>query len=406
MNGRQCAFVVLVYQLLFTEVVIGGQELPLHDQLLRINSKNFIVQVPQGYLLELLTTSLDSPRMLHFSGNGDLFIGSKSGAIYRLPPPYTSPLTLVTLSKYPHSVATREGEILIARHDGLYRANYRQGQSQINADAVTIILPLPAGSGHNSRTVAIGPDGRVYLSLGIRGNCSDEYLGADYDVNRRRGGLLVLNETNSLFPQWQVFASGLRNPVSFAWRDKTEVMYATNNGPDHLGFDQPPEYFSRLDDGSFHGMPWFQYNGKAMTVDPCISSAAPRPINTVSIPEATFPARSAPMGLTFIPAGAMDDSLSEDAIVALHGSWGTAPDGKFWGDPASRREPKLVLVRFDQGQASGVEDLVTGFQDSEGRRWARPVGAAIGPDGALYFTSDAGINGLFRLSRIYTPRNP
>ena len=44
-----------------------------------------------------------------------------------------------------------------------------------------------------------------------------------------------------------------------------------------------------------------------------------------------------------------------------------------------------------------VDDLVTGFQLANGDRWARPVGVAIGPDGALYFTSDSGTNGLFRL---------
>ena len=46
-----------------------------------------------------------------------------------------------------------------------------------------------------------------------------------------------------------------------------------------------------------------------------------------------------------------------------------------------------------------VDDLVTGFQLENGGRWARPVGVAIGPDGALYFTSDSETDGLFRLRR-------
>jgi glucose/arabinose dehydrogenase len=45
-----------------------------------------------------------------------------------------------------------------------------------------------------------------------------------------------------------------------------------------------------------------------------------------------------------------------------------------------------------------VVDLVTGFQRLNGERLLRPVGVAIGPDGALYFTSDAHLQGLFRLS--------
>ena len=46
--------------------------------------------MPKGYRLELLTSALDGPRLLTFAPNGDLFIGSKSGKVYRLAPPYTT----------------------------------------------------------------------------------------------------------------------------------------------------------------------------------------------------------------------------------------------------------------------------------------------------------------------------
>ena len=87
-------------------------------------------------------------------------------------------------------------------------------------------------------------------------------------------------------------------------------------------------------------------------------------------------------------------------MVALHGSWATSPSGGYAGNPSTRRHPKLVVVRFDEGKPLRVDDLVTGFQLPDGRRWARPVGVAFGPDGALYFTSDQGVNGLFRMRRV------
>jgi glucose/arabinose dehydrogenase len=37
------------------------------------------------------------------------------------------------------------------------------------------------------------------------------------------------------------------------------------------------------------------------------------------------------------------------------------------------------------------------LQQADGDRLLRPVGVAIGPDGALYFTSDSHLEGLFRL---------
>lgn len=384
----------------FASVALAGtQPLAYEEQTIGLGgNQRATAHVPKGYRLEFLT-ALNEPRLLTFAPNGDLFVGSKSGNVHRLPPPYTKPEVLVTLDDYPHSIAFRKDEILIARTHGLYRAPYKPGQQKIAPNDVTLLAALPGGRGHNSRSVGVGPDGRVYASLGISGNCSDEYLGEPYRFDDRRGGILVLNEGSGK-AKWETFGAGLRNPVGFAWHPKTKELYASNNGPDHSGFDQPPEYFSRVPAGSFHGMPWFQYDGKKIIRDNCVSSKPPRPITDVVPPVATFPARNAPMGVAFVPTGALEKSLEFDAVVALRGSWGTKPSGSFLGDSASRRHPKIVSVRFKDGVAQRVDDLITGFQLPNGDRWARPVGVALGPDGALYFTSDSDTNGLFRLRKI------
>ena len=201
-------------------------------------------------------------------------------------------------------------------------------------------------------------------------------------------------------PRWLPFATGLRNPVDFDWHPATGIMYAANNGPDHWGFEQPPEYFSKLLPGSFHGMPWFQFDGSKLRRDPCADSDPPYGIDQVSLPVALFPSRNAPLGLTFVPQNAMDREFELNAIVALHGSWGTLPDGTFSGEPATRRPPAIVMVRFENGEATGVESVVTGFQLKDGQRWARPADVAIAPSGEMYFTSDGGqLQGLLRLTK-------
>jgi len=394
--GRVGLLILLCFAL--ASACAGTGALAYEEQTLTLGGEHRTVHVPKDYRLEFLGR-LETPRMLTFASNGDLFAGSQSGKVYRLPPPYTEPEVLVQLDGYPHSVAFRQNEILIARTNGLYRAPYRIGQEKIAADSVVLLAVLPSGGGHVSRMVGVGPDGRVYLSLGIQSDCSDQYLGEGYPFDEQRGGVLVLRESGGK-ASWEPFASGLRNPVGFDWQPNTGILYASNNGPDHLGCDQPPEYFSKLTASSFHGMPWFQFNGKQIQRDDCVSSVPPRAINEVTLPAATFPARNAPLGMTFVPDGAMDKQLALDAIVALHGSWGTQPNGDSMGDPATRRPPKLVVVRFQNGQAIRVDDLVTGFQLPDGKRWARPAGVAIGPDGALYFSSDSEISGLFRLKKM------
>lgn len=398
MKKKICSVAALLFCLAFVAALAqaGTEALVYDEQTLTVDGVRRVVRLPRGYRLELLAEGLGGPRLLTFAGNGDLFIGSKSGKVYRVPPPYTAPEVLVTLDDYPHSVAFRRDEILIARTHGVYRAPYQPGQKKLAPEAVTLLARLPGGGGHNSRSVGVGPDGRVYVSLGIQGNCSDQYLGDRYPFDERRGGVFVLREEGGK-ARWEAYGSGLRNPVGFAWHPKTGVMYASNNGPDHLGYDQPPEYFSRITAGSFHGMPWFQFDGKQLKRDACVQSKPPRPLAEVAAPVATFPARNAPMGVAFVPAGALGKELELDAIVALRGSWGTQPTGGFLGSAATRRSPKIVAVRFKDGEAMRVDDLVTGFQLEDGERWARPVGVAVGPDGALYFTSDSDTNGLFRL---------
>ena len=395
-----CAFrfrLSLLLAMLCWSLVAEGATQARQTQSLRVNGSTWQITLPAGMQLETLTTRLDGPRLMSFLPNGDLLIGSKSGKLYRLAPPYSRPVVLLTLDDYPHSVAWRDGELLIAQTDGLYRAPYAAGQQSIDPDEVQLVTDLPSGGGHNSRSVGAGPDGRVYVSLGISGNCPDEYLDDSYPFDDRRGGVYVLDESGEQ-PSLVPYASGLRNPVGFAWHPVTGELYASNNGPDHLGFEQPPEYFSRLLPGSFHGMPWFQFDGRRINRDHCIRRAPPRPIEDVVLPVATFPARNAPMGVTFVPKGALDDRFADNAIVALRGSWGTKPGGGMFGARATRRHPKLVMVEFTGGRPDGtVVDLVTGFQRPDGERLLRPVGVAIGPDGALYFTSDAHLQGLFRL---------
>ncbi|HTN94037.1 MAG TPA: sugar dehydrogenase, partial [Gallionella sp.] len=141
-----------------TTLLAGTEVLAYEVQTLTLDGVHRTVRVPKGYQLEWLT-GLDVPRMLTFAANGDLFAGSKSGKVYRLPPPYTKPEVLVQSNDYPHSVAFRKGEILIAQTSGVYRAPYKLGQTAIEPDALKLLAPLPSGGGHDSRTVGVGPDG-------------------------------------------------------------------------------------------------------------------------------------------------------------------------------------------------------------------------------------------------------
>ncbi|HEY5683064.1 MAG TPA: hypothetical protein VIR61_05230, partial [Sulfuricaulis sp.] len=65
------------------------ESLLYEEQSLTVNGTRQLARVPKDFRLELLTDKLEGPRLMAFAENGDLVIGSKSGRVYRLPPPYT-----------------------------------------------------------------------------------------------------------------------------------------------------------------------------------------------------------------------------------------------------------------------------------------------------------------------------
>ena len=367
-------------------------------QTLTVNGHSVQLRVPVNTEVEFLG-SMAGPRFLSLGPNNELLVGTNNSRIYRVAPPYTNPQVLANLSgSNHHSVVYRNGTLFTADPGSFKVANYNGLGTNLDAGDFSEFVSLPAATGgHASRTVIVGPDNALYIGLGISGNCSNEYLDNTYPFELRRGGVFKLDEGGAS-PALVPFSSGLRNPIGLAFDPVLNRLFATNAGSDDLGFELPREIFSILSDGSYHGMPWFQYiNGQFERQD-CISSPPPpRPANEATPPSVTFDARSTPMAIAFMPNTSLGSEFIGNAMVAIHGSW-ARPSG---GGNASRRPPKLVMVRFAQNQPQSVVDVVTGFQRADGSRFARPVGALVGPDGHLYFTSDRGeVTGLFRLKRV------
>jgi len=387
-------FILAWLTLFHWTTLVHSQTISLRPQTLIVGNHSVELNVPSGLKVEFLTV-LDSPRFLSLGPQDEILIGSKGADIYRVLKPYQNAEVLVNLPGRNHSVAYREGRLFVAETAGLFAAEYGGPDTTLTSDDFSLYAQLPSETGgHWSRTVIVGPDSRLYIGIGISGNCSDEYLDESYPFEQRRGGVYVLDETGVL-PTLLPYSAGLRNPIGLAFNPDTGVLFATNAGPDNLGYDLPPEVFSALSNGSFHGMPWFQFYDGAFRSGECATTEAPRPASEATPPSAAFEARSTPQGIAFFTSATLGGLKPGNAIVAIHGSWAVAPGG----GPESRRPPKIVMVNFNNGEPTDVEDIVTGFQRSDGSRFARPSGMMMGADGRLYFTSDAGeVTGLFRLS--------
>jgi glucose/arabinose dehydrogenase len=230
---------------------------------------------------------------------------------------------------------------------------------------------LPKGSGHWTRTIAFGPDGKLYVSVGSSCNVCNE-------TDPRRAAVLQFSADGT---GGRVFARGIRNAVGIAFHPATGALWATNNGRDWLGDDLPPETILILKDGAHYGWPYC--NGSRVP-DP--DFGRPDFCKTVALPTVEIQAHSAPLGLTFYTGEAFPVEYRGDLFVALHGSWNrSVPTGY-----------KVIRIPVRDGKPGAPQDFGTGWLQGS-RAWGRPVDVITGKDGALYVSDDrAGV--IYRIA--------
>jgi glucose/arabinose dehydrogenase len=220
------------------------------------------------------------------------------------------------------------------------------------------------GPVHGSNGVMFGPDGRLYLNVGSSCNVCDE-------EDPRRGAILRFEADGS---GEEIYASGLRNSAGFDWRPGTDELFATENGRDLLGDDEPPCELNRIVRNGFYGWPYANGDNRP---DPDFGPGNEARIAASIPPVHPFRAHNAPLGITFVRSDSPPAGYRGAALVALHGSWNrTTLDGY-----------KVVSLHWDEQDRITERDFLTGFQidlDVIGR----PVDIAEGPDGAFYVSDD------------------
>jgi glucose/arabinose dehydrogenase len=339
------------------------------------------LEVPRGFTIEEVASGLDGPRFIALDpADGSVLVPEvRAGRISRLRDAngdgvYEQRVTVADGFAWVHSVLPLGNQILAADETALVRLSDFGPDGR--ARRREVILPLPAGAtdlyGHRTRTVALGPDGKLYLSIGS--SCD-----ACVEDNPLRATIVRLNPDGSGL---ELMASGLRNTVGFDFRPGTGELWGADMGRNNLGPNLPPDELNLIDPGRDHGWP-FCYG--ARVPDPQLGSVE-RCAATVS-PALELPAHWAPLGVLFYRGASFPPAYRGDLLIAFHGA---APD-----QTAQRGGYNVARVRFANGRPVGMEDLVRGW-NAGGTVWGRPCGLALLPDGSLLISDDFG-GRLFRL---------
>ena len=345
------------------------------------NMTSFPLKLPEGFKIEIFAKDLPGARAMAFDGLGNMWVSQTTlGKVTLLEMENNKVARNIEVFKglnNPHGLAidpSNGTSLFIAEENKVSQV------ALYSEDGLHKLVDLPSGGGHFTRTIAFGPDNKLYISIGSSCNVCDE-------SDARRAAIYTMDKDGMNFKQ---FAKGLRNAVFFDWSPVDGSMWATENSRDLLGDNVPPDEINVIKEGANYGWPICysnnihdtQFDKKTYIRNPCME-----PFETPA--KVDLQAHSAPLGLGFISEESWPEEYWYDLIVAYHGSWNrTEPTGY-----------KLVRVKLDaNGNYEGTEDFITGWLTKDGAL-GRPVGVLVQP-GTIYVSDDkAGV--IYKITTNY-----
>jgi len=275
----------------------------------------------------------------------------------------------------PNGIAFHDGVLYVGEQDRISKLTL--ATNKFGAPAVLISAPmkdgLPDRGHHGWRYLSIGPDAKLYVSLGAACNICLR--------PEPEGTIMRMNLDGS---EAEIFARGVRNSVGHDFNPKTGEFFFTDNGGDGLGDTVPADEFNHAPKPGLHF--GFPYMAGGRTESPEFSGQTP-PM-TLTPPVVEFGAHHAVLGMHFYRGDMFPEAYRGDAFVAQHGSWNRS-------EPAGYR---VMRIRFDEsGQPIGSEVFAEGWLTPTGDRWGRPVDVNELADGSLLVSDDHG-GAVYRIS--------
>jgi glucose/arabinose dehydrogenase len=336
----------------------GRPDLPLH-----------LIRLPAGFAIELYADTVPGARSMALSPAGILYVGTRDeGRVYAIVDAdrdlHADRVVVIAQGlASPNGVAWRNGALYVAEIQRILRYDDIDHRLDDPPRPVVVRDDFPTERHHGWKFIAFGPDGWLYVPVGMPCNVClppDSIFGTitrmTFDGARR-----------------EIYARGVRNSVGFDWHPETGVLWFTDNGRDRMGDDVPPDELNRaLGPGLHFGYPF------------CHAGEIPDPEfgDTQSCAQFVSPARKlgphvAALGVEFYQGPMFPAEYHGQIMIAEHGSWDrTVPIGY-----------RLTHVTLDGDRAASYDVFAEGWlQGSEA--WGRPVDVETLPDGSLLVSDD------------------
>jgi glucose/arabinose dehydrogenase len=224
---------------------------------------------------------------------------------------------------------------------------------------------------HTARTCRIGPDNRLYITLGQPFNVPPPEK-AELYAKWGIGGIISMERNGS---KREVYSLGMRNPLGLDFNPKDKTIWVNDNQVDGMGDLIPAGELNHVTAAGQHfGFPW--YGGGKTRTNEYKDGTVP---DGVIFPEIERDAHAADLGLSFYNAKQFPEKYRGGIFTAQHGSW-------------NRVDPVGARVLFTSLKADGTADktevFAEGWLNENGEYLGRPLDVQVLNDGSLLVSDD------------------
>lgn len=261
---------------------------------------------------------------------------------------------------------------------------FQQGSDTVAIPIVKqgeLIPPEEESYNHTARACVIGPDNRIYITLGQPFNVTPA---EKVDLYRKVGigGIVSFDRDGK---DRKVVVTGMRNSSGLAFNPKDKSLWFTDNQVDGMGDEIPPGELNRvpvvngaLSHTGWYGFPY--YGGGSTRTNEYKDKQIPKDLADRYVkPQVEMVAHAADLGMMFY-TGKMFPAKYQNAIFsAQHGSWNAVK-------PRGARV--MVTYLDDKGNAVKTEPFAEGWMNEEGVYSGRPVDVKQYIDGSILVSDD------------------
>ncbi|MBI1862716.1 PQQ-dependent sugar dehydrogenase [Candidatus Microgenomates bacterium] len=336
------------------------------------------IKLPPGFRISVFA-EVPTARSLSVSPKGVVYVGNReNGSVYAVVDHdhdgHADGTYQVAQGLHvPNGVSFKDGDLYITTISSVYKvANVERDLSKPSTPEL-IYDKLPSDEMHGWKFTAFGPDGNLYIPVGIP--CNNCVSG-----NELYGTIARLNLSTK---KLDIVAKGIRNTVGFDWKPDTGELWFTDNGRDQMGDDVPKDELNKVSKtGEDFGAP---YCWEDAIQDTDVSPK--KDCSLFTKPVVNLAPHAAALGMRFYTGSLFPAEYKNQIFFAEHGSWNRAT-------PIGYR---IMLVRLDGDRAVSYEPFAEGWLGANGEVTGRPVDVATWTDGSL-LVSDDKAGAIYRIS--------